>query len=371
MWICADNCAFNFLGCQFQSLTCSLTSHLLGAMFPWFIFIVFLPILHPICSATPVSTSESTTESFEVPSPNDGNQGPHTAACSKTLDSVPNLKQSLVSCTDDGRPNLDILRDFHFLGWHGTIVKHIDSLHNEIKVFDPTKPDENLDAKSVNTLKHGQGFYTTDSINVARQYQGNAYISCLEKKGFLDGSAEFDGTTKSMVRKEDPECAPAMCGIFMSRSFWKSVPKVFDRGSSGAKAVKAHPDPVKPMADENVPENAGEKTIDIQPLIFSELGPAMQTVVPPMHVGNVMALCAYDSVGREYLNRHWYYDMPKKPIDLNREKVGTIGQYFGSNFESMVGLNYWKRLRIQSKRKNGSRDNRSKDGWEVEVIGGR
>ncbi|KAI9139206.1 hypothetical protein BKA69DRAFT_1040325 [Paraphysoderma sedebokerense] len=55
-------------------------------------------------------------------------------------------------CISDDLPNIDKLKQLRFVGWHGTIVKHIDSLHKQIQVIEFNKEKSEHRATD---LKHG------------------------------------------------------------------------------------------------------------------------------------------------------------------------------------------------------------------------
>ncbi|KAI9139204.1 hypothetical protein BKA69DRAFT_687142 [Paraphysoderma sedebokerense] len=215
----------------------------------------------------------------------------------------------------------------------------------------------------------GPGFYTTDSINAARHFQAHSYLKCTGKKQYPDPTISYRSTT-GVAMTDDPSCAPAMCAVFMTKEFWKVVPKVFlHRFKDKTKSIKLRYN--LPLLEAELTGYMRRNNLAVQPLTFSEVSYKnfnMQAVVPKEHLGRIVAVCGYDSLGKEYLKNLWMDRVLNKLLELDLEKEGTFGKMFGDYLPTMFNLDYWAVMKIHSGNEYQP-SRRSNAGWDMDDIG--
>lgn len=329
-------------------------------------FLLVILLLHSSSLTTSIGIpfKKSIARLYDVFSTVGVNRSPGTNSCQQQLEPVQDLEKPVVLCGPNGELDLNALSNLHFLGWHGTIVKHIDSLHDSIRIFDPKTTDNNEESKPISIiLRHGPGFYATDSVTTARYYQGTAYYDCVEKKEDINVNT-WNGPTRNAAKSEDPCCAPAMCGIFTTKTFWNKVPKVFVRDyKDKANGILLRYNP--PVLEKEISNYISRNKFNMKPLQFSEVTMNdMQTAVPKEHEGQIVAICDHDSVGEDYLNKYWVENVLSVRFNLKDERSGTLGKLFGKHINNMLRLNYWRYMKVLY---NGQSDGNK--GWAFEVIG--
>ncbi|KAI9136555.1 hypothetical protein BKA69DRAFT_1042491 [Paraphysoderma sedebokerense] len=271
-----------------------------------------------------------------------------------------NLLQS-----NEGSSCQNKIKELEFIGFHGTVAKNIDSFHNGIAVFDPQNPNDSKESAPITRLRHGRGFYMTDSIMAARYYQTNAVEQCSES--VRQGSAE------NVPEVVDPKCRPALCGVFAKKKFWSIIPKLYVRQfretNEGYKKLWYDMD----GTEEAISEYMAKKGITRKPLLFSPVfsaeGKDMQVAVPPEHTGHLVAFCTLDSVASKlFLEYDNAETITQLPVDLTKEMTESAGRFFGPQFENMLNLNYWRQMKIHDGIERGE-NNDERGAWEVDSIG--
>ncbi|KAI9139209.1 hypothetical protein BKA69DRAFT_687228 [Paraphysoderma sedebokerense] len=248
-------------------------------------------------------------------------------------------------CPTNGVLNQEDLKNVQFLGFHGTIVAYIKSLEKGARVV--TKGE---------SLKHGPGFYVSDSLSASRMYSTLSHQTCAE---------HLESIRTKLSEKIEPHkppewgCEPSMCAIFASKSFWSQTPKVnvkrFYRFTDGSlQLLYWRPERTR----QAVQDYMSNKRITTRPILCSPMGPdyshSTQCVFSAEHAKNLVAVCTYDSVGakiaRKYSNGRIEL-IPSLPISTQNGIESTFGGMFGESFKDMLRWNYRNVMQKKTKDK--------------------
>ncbi|KAI9139187.1 hypothetical protein BKA69DRAFT_685639 [Paraphysoderma sedebokerense] len=204
----------------------------------------------------------------------------------------------------------------------------------------------------------------TDSIMSARYFQENAFQQCSES---LRRDSE-----ENNPKAVDPKCKPALCGVFATKDFWTTIPKLYVRRfretNEGFKTLWYNTD----ESEKAIAEYITKKGISRKPLLFSPVfhneGKEMQIVVPPEHTGDLIAFCTLDSLASKLFHEHDAENIPALTVDLKKEMTESAGRFFGAQLKKMLNLNYVRQMKIHG---GIERDENSDDpgAWEMDSIG--
>ncbi|KAI9135808.1 hypothetical protein BKA69DRAFT_1129772 [Paraphysoderma sedebokerense] len=206
----------------------------------------------------------------------------------------------------------DFFDTYQFLGFHGTAATNIDSIQDGITVFDTRNPNNNENLNPVNGWRHGPAFYVTDSIMSARLFANQAVEQCKDKS------------------PQNPDCAQALCGIFITKESWSNIPKVYFRPHINMNGRTKYVWYQVGRTNRAIKMYMKRKATQKMPLVFSPAfykeGEHMQMAVPPEHTDNLVAFCTHDSLGSQLSGTYTYRNIP--PIDLRQESIESAGRLF-------------------------------------------
>ncbi|KAI9139207.1 hypothetical protein BKA69DRAFT_1087318 [Paraphysoderma sedebokerense] len=173
----------------------------------------------------------------------------------------------------------------------------------------------------------------------------------------------WDGYLETMKEDEYPECAPAMCAAFVTKSFWEKSPKLYSERLFENPSVQ----------EREISAYMRRNNLETKPLLFSEGSRNRQDMIcaiPKEHVDKVVVMCKYDSVGPNYWkNEDDTWKFVSFPSDPEQEISGTIGQLYGEYFKTLAELDYWRIFNIPGENQDDGKTNIAGEVWDVGAIG--
>ncbi|KAI9145986.1 hypothetical protein BKA69DRAFT_1046661 [Paraphysoderma sedebokerense] len=222
-----------------------------------------------------------------------------------------------------------------FIGWHGTIMQHAESIENKIRI------DDDKDSGA----RFGPGCYIADSIMKSRVFSELSGSKCRGDDNIEDKNL----------------CYPAICAIYAPSSEWPRIPKVlvnkfFTNAKTGMQTAMWYQYEV---AEKIINAFSKEKHYNIFPALFSIFGASdgMQITLKRPHAEFLSAVCVKDSTARE-ARRHGYSFLSSQGPKYAEayEKGGTAYARFGDKFGQMLNLKYSELIRSDTQ------------GWQADEL---
>ncbi|KAI9144287.1 hypothetical protein BKA69DRAFT_1056701 [Paraphysoderma sedebokerense] len=267
--------------------------------------------------------------------------------------------------------NPDKLKDLVFVGWHGTISSHIDSIHNGIEV------DEDVTKRSsegkMKYDKFGKGFYVTDAISESRQFAEQSRLECLTK---------LEANNPEATEDDKKVCEQAVCAVFAGDEFWKDIPKVVISKYSPKFWTLDGPSNILSMY---LYEHYQIKRNPHVPVVFSHLyrtGKQMEAKFDSEHVKSLVAVCAVDDIAasdatdfnfesfkkRESETKGSKKDTEEKGLffeedmELQREGQTNLGRFFGDTYASLLKFKYQDFIEVAQEQPQAY------EGWDAWIF---